>query len=157
MNSNRSRRIALTIGAAAGGLLAAAFLPMAVANADGYYAPDLPSLHDLPGPLGEVGICPLFCIQTGTEDWNTILNAQGVGDSDTLSGSDSMTQILTFENNLFTVTNDISDPHGLAVGSLIDYANFGFGFGNEFIDAAAGSTNAGIFDILITPGADILI
>jgi hypothetical protein len=43
MGNNQRRRVVLTLGAAAGGLLAAAFLPTAVAFADEYGPEDLTS------------------------------------------------------------------------------------------------------------------
>jgi hypothetical protein len=169
MNSNRSRRIALTLGAAAGGLLAAAFLPMAVANADDFvYTPDFNNLVGAPGTA--FGLPGLFGGLTEIGAWN----ANDLSNSfnpypDDLIGGDFHTTILTFTNDLFTVVAD-GTPSGLghlASNSTIDYDNFGLSlggnsapfFGNEFIDAAAGSTSwaPGFHDILITPIMDFAL
>jgi hypothetical protein len=65
MSNNQRRRVVLTLGAAAGGLLAAAFLPMAVAFADEYdFVPDTSTLD-----IAQVeGYPPLVNEVTGTEE-----------------------------------------------------------------------------------------
>lgn len=161
MNSNRSRRIALTLGTAAGGLLAAAFLPMAVANADEFvYTPEPGQFT--PDPSTDWGTPGLLSGATGGDLWQTA----DIGSGGTnvlyyipsLFGSDNDTLFLKLiSNDLFTVTAHASDPGALATGSVIDYTNFGLGYGNEFVDAAAGSATPGLTDMAITPFGDFLL
>jgi hypothetical protein len=158
----------MAVGAAAGGLLAAAFLPMAVANADDIiYVPD--NLTFVPDPSTEWGIPGLLSGATGVEDWSTNDYTTHIGVLDSLSGQDTNIFIgsgISFDlsNDLFTVSSNISDPGGLAPGSVLDYTFSPFcalggceAFGNEFIDAAAGSTTPGITDILLTPTGDFVL
>jgi hypothetical protein len=167
MSSNRDPRIALTVGAAAGGLLAAAFLPMAVANADDYfYTPD--PFQFLPEPGTEWGTMGLISGFTGVGDWDTgvFTNNTLTTVADSLSGKGSEINVLnidgipltplSFSIDNFTVSSNIDDPSGLAPGSFIDVINFA-PIGNEFIDAAAGSTTPGLTDILLTSYGDFTL
>jgi hypothetical protein len=66
MKTNQ-RRVTLTVGAVAGGLPAAGFLPMVVAFADQYdFTPDPATF----GPTQGEGYPPLINEVTGAEDWN---------------------------------------------------------------------------------------
>jgi hypothetical protein len=163
------RPIALALGAAAGGLLAAVSLSTAVANADEFvYTPD--PLNFLPEPGTEWGSS--LGGFTGVGDWNTNDITTHTQVLDTLSGQGPELDysygifgisLLNFSNDLFTVSSNISDPGGLAPGSVIDLTNLDIGetssgvFANEFIDAAAGSTTPGLTDILLTPTGDFLL
>lgn len=157
-------RITFTLGAVAGGLVAAAFLPMAVATADEFfYSPDLLKYFPEPGTTSYAN---------GAGDWNTNDITTHTQILDTLSGQGPElsysygifgVSLFNFDNELFTVSSDISDPGGLAPGSVIDLTNLDIGetasgvFGNEFIDAAAGSTTPGLTDILFTPTGDLVL
>ena len=109
------RGITLGFAAAAGGLLAAAFVSTAVASADivDLFTPDTST----------------FDPTTGTEDWNDInlLDASqdvvdGFTTKDTVETSGSIV------NNCATVTASTTGPE---VGSHIDYLTIGGGSSNE--------------------------
>jgi hypothetical protein len=158
MNSNWRLRTALTLGAAAGGLLAGAFLPMAVANADEYfYTPD-PTETGVVTPAwgtSEFG----EQIETGAA-WNTNDLSGGLGIADSLYGNDTHTSIGTFSSDVFQVTESFpGDPGNLADGSTIDLSNYGLGFGNELVSATAGAgdISQGIYDTAITPFGDFFL
>jgi hypothetical protein len=80
-----------------------------------------------------------------------------------MGGNDSHTDILgTFSSDVFKVTDtpNIAEPGELANGSTIDLFQYGLGFGNELVDAAAGTASqipAGIYDTAITPFGDFLL
>ncbi len=152
MNRNQ-RRITLTLGAAAGGLLAAALLPMAVAFADDFdFTPD-PTTFD---PTQAEGYPPLVNEVIGTEDWN-IGPITGAGTvEDYLQGVDTQTTLGSFINNDF-LTNVEHDFNNilLPADTQIDFANFGSGFENEWIDVPGTGTGAGVSDLLITPFGDL--
>jgi hypothetical protein len=106
---------------------------------------------------------------TAVGDWDTTDLTTHTGVLDSLSGQDTNILIgngssFLLRNDLFTVSSNISDPSGLAPGSVLDqtfsvFCAFGAceGFGNELVDAAAGSTTPGITDILLTPTGDIVL
>ena len=133
------RRITLTIGAAAAGLLAADFLPAAVASADidVLFTPDAST----------------FDPTTGTEEWNDIYlpdSSQDVVDGFTTT--DTVGTFGSIVNNYAVVTGFTSGPQ---VGSDIDYLQLGGGFGNEFVFEAGASP--AITDLLITPFGDVTL
>lgn len=76
--------------------------------------------------------------------------------ADDLFGNDTNTTIGSFTNDNFIVQS--SDPTGIDVpdGTQIDFANYGLGFGNEFIDIPVG-TSAGMSDLFITPFRDFAL
>ena len=159
MNTNQ-RRITLILGAVAGGLLAAAFLPMAVASADDWdFTPDTTTFD--PTQV-VVGYPPLVDVVTGTELWNVYDQTTGVTEvPDFISGQDIQTTLGSFTNNdllfgpvgLTYIINDIPVP----AGTQVDLANFGLGFENEWIDIPGTGTGAGVSDLLITPFGDLPI
>jgi hypothetical protein len=134
------RRITLALAAAAGGLLAGAILPMAVAFADDTgWVPDPSTLF----PVTEISGFPPFSpeVLTGHESWNRIdFTTNTVTVPDQLEGTDTETIFGAFTNNDFS--------NG---AFTIDFANFGGGWGNEWIEFA-NSTVAS--DLLITPFGD---
>jgi hypothetical protein len=158
MKTNQSRTT-LTLGAVAGSLLAAAFLPMAVAFADEFdFTPDITTFV----PKQVEGYPPLINEVTGTENWN-------IGDATTntvlfpnvLGGTDTETTIGSFTNddyltNIGLVAIGNSSTFELPSGVQIDLANFGLGFANEWIDVPSGS-ESGISDLLITPFGDFTL
>jgi hypothetical protein len=155
MNTNQ-RRAMLTFGAIAGGLLAAAFLPAAVAFADNYdFTPDITTF----APTQVEGYPPLINEVTGAENWNIFdLTTNSVRYADILDGTDTETTIGSFTNddylaNLGLIVVGSSDSFLLSAGSQIDIANFGLGFENEWMDIPSGS-DAGISDVFITPFGD---
>jgi hypothetical protein len=158
MKANQ-RRITLTLGAVGGGLLAAAFLPMAVAFADEFdFTPDTTTFD----PTHVEGYPPLINEVTGTEDWSVNdATASIVADPDVLAGTDTETTIGSFTNDDFlfgpsagTIILEGPTDFTFIPDTQIDLANFGLGFENEWIDIPSGS-NAGISDVLITPFGDL--
>jgi hypothetical protein len=130
------RRITLTIGAAAAGLLAGAFLPAAIASADidVLFTPDTST----------------FDPTTGTEDWNDIYLPDPSQDVvDGFTTTDTVETFGSIVNNYAVVTGFTSGPQ---VGSEIDYLQLGGGFGNEFVYEPGAATP--ITDLLITPFGD---
>jgi hypothetical protein len=150
------RRVTLAVGAIAGGLLAAALLPTAIAFADDY---DVVPITDTFVPTQVDGYPPLDNVVTGTEQWTpydlTSHSPIGV----TIGGVDTETTIGSSTNDDFLQTgtgltlsygaNDVVLP----IDTQIDLANFGGGFGNEWIDLPSGP-DAGTADLLITPFGD---
>jgi hypothetical protein len=152
MKSNQ-RRITLTLSAMAGGLLAAAFLPLAVASADQFdITPDTTSFD----PTQVEGYPPLFHEVTGTESWNvTDLTTNSVAVPDFFKGVDTDTTFGSFTNDDFLTQNAVG-VGGVIVnpGAEFDLANFGGGFANEWVDVPGSGTGSGISDLLITPFGD---
>jgi hypothetical protein len=153
---NNQRRAALTLGAAAGGLLAAAFLPMAVASADEY---DLTPNITTFAPSQVEGYPPLINIVTGAESWGiSDLTSNTTPFSHVLDGTDTQTTIGSFTNDDWLTNGALSEVGSsssffLSGGTQIDLANFGLGFENEWMDIPSGP-DAGISDLLITPFGD---
>jgi hypothetical protein len=156
---NNQRRATLTLGAVAGGLLAAAFLPVAVAFADNYdFTPDITSF----APTQVEGYPPLINEVTGIEEWNESDVTSGtVTFKDAFEGKDTVTTIGSFTNNdflttlSFTVLGTTSD-FGAPSGTQIDIADFGQGFENEWMDIPSGP-DAGASDLFITPFGDFAL
>jgi hypothetical protein len=145
-----THRIVLSLGAATSGLLAAAFLPMAVAYADDYsYGPDLSTFDPTAGPMG----IPPDDVVSGTEKWFTYDLTTSTMTDDSLSGGVTVTNLGNITISDFLVGSNIDDPSGLAAGSVIDQLAGG-GYLNVFVDAAAGSLMPGITDYLQTPFGD---
>jgi hypothetical protein len=131
-------------------LLATAFLPMAVASADIFDLVPDPSTFD---PTTALGYPPFYDELTGGESWNAFDQTTGtVVDTDILSGNDTQTTMGTFTNDDFLV-NSSADTL-VPAGSQLDFANFGSGFANEWLDIPGTGTGAGISDLLITPFGD---
>ena len=158
--NTKQRRMTLSLGAATGGLLAAAFLPMAVAVADEYdLTPDTSTFV----PTGPVeGFPPFFSDVTGFENWSaTDLTTNTVAVGDVVGGSDTETTIGSFTNNYFTgvggeffISNGTNSFLLGGEGLQIDLANFGGGYENELVDIPTGADGAGLSDLLITPMGD---
>ena len=160
-----TRHITLALGAAAGGLLAAAYLPMAIANADsggGGAAVDVTSDLAMRAPTPDVfgfapdspetvltvsGLPPLFQQVEGYQTFEYF-----TPNGDDLGQVNADVSTLTtpgFENTEYLVTGDASDAtkalesvafptDGLPTdGSVYDIANFGDGFSNDYSDVVA--------------------
>jgi hypothetical protein len=156
MKTNQ-RRATLTLGAVAGGLLAAAFLPMAVAFADNYdFTPDITTFV----PKQVEGYPPLINEVTGAEQWNVSdLTTNTTSIPDLFGGTDTETTIGSFTNDDYLTNIGIlfnSNNFDLPSGTQIDLANFGLGFENEWLDISSGS-NPGVSDLFITPFGDFAL
>ncbi|HUB54866.1 MAG TPA: hypothetical protein VMB04_06830 [Mycobacterium sp.] len=156
----RRRRITLTVGA--GGLLAAGFLPTAVAFADDgglifepangdYYVdstgPAPPILIDS-GPIS---------IAAGDEYWDAVVgydSTSPIAYPDALVGYEVDTTIGSFANDAFDVRGDLPIVP-IPAGTLIDIANFGGGYANDWIDVPGTGLGSGVSDLLITPFGDL--
>ncbi|HXS86246.1 MAG TPA: hypothetical protein VN741_11475 [Mycobacterium sp.] len=156
---NNQRRVALTFGVGAGGLLAAAFMPMAVAFADNYdFTPDITSF----APTQVEGFPPLINEVTGAETWGVSdLTTNTVEFHDVILGTDTATTIGSFTNDDYLTSTELdvigtSATLELPAGSQIDLANFGFGYENEWMDIPSGP-DTGMSDLLITPFGDFAL
>jgi hypothetical protein len=156
MTTNQRRMF--TIGAVTGGLLTAALLPMAVAFADNFdFTPDITTF----APTQVEGYPPLINEVTGAEQWKFFDLNSNTSLPVNIDGTDTETTIGSFTNDDFlkvaslTVTTS-SGTIELPAGSEIDLANFGLGFGNEWLDIPSGP-DAGISDLLITPFGDFTL
>ena len=147
------RRVTFTLGAVAGGLLTAAFLPRVAAVADELdLTPDTTTFH----PSQVEGYPPLFNEVTGSESWNvTDLTTKSVDVPDFFKGVDTETTFGSFTNDDFLNQSGVGVA-GVIVnpGAEFDLANLGGGFANEWIDVPGSGTGSGISDLLITPFGD---
>jgi hypothetical protein len=160
-----TRRITLALGAAAGGLLAAAYLPMAIANADGAVAdvtsdiigrgptPDVFGFAAIPGSPEDVltvsGLPPLFQQVEGYQTLDYFSPATATDPIATVNTDVSTLTTPGFENTEYLVTGVDSEATKVADlvanptdsfptdGSVYDIANFGNGFENVYSDVAA--------------------
>ncbi|MGB9251525.1 MAG: hypothetical protein WCC28_17555 [Mycobacterium sp.] len=138
-----------SLSAAASGLLAAGFLPMAVASADIYDAVPDPVTFQ---PTDAIGYPPLYSEVIGTEDWSAFDVTTGkLLAADQMFGSDTHTAFGSFTNDDFIkhVELGLNAP---PVGTQVDLADYGAGFENGWIDVPGGG--GGISDLLITPLGD---
>jgi hypothetical protein len=156
---NNPCRTTLALGAVAGGLLAAAFLPMAVAFADNYdFTPDITTF--LPSQVE--GYPPLIDEVTGAENWSlSDITTNTVLSRDVFDGTDTQTTIGSFTNDDYLTSSGLtvigsSTNFDVPAGSQIDLANFGLGYENEWLDIASGP-NPGISDLFITPFGDFAL
>jgi hypothetical protein len=158
------RRITRALGAAAGGLLGAAFLPVAAAFADDYdIVPDPSSTEEVTGLYG-IG---LFGVETASPAvGGSVQGTQLFEAEDTTSGTSgtfdadeaTVTDVFGDANDEVLVTQDVSGT-APPVGSVFDAYTFGdSGFENIYSDLA--STTPGgdtISDTLVTPFGDFTI
>jgi hypothetical protein len=154
------RRTTLTLGV--GGLLAAGFLPMAVAFADDEGLVFEPANGDYyvdstgPGPptLIDGGA---ISIAAGDEDWNAVVgydSTNPIAYPDALVGYEVDTTIGSFTNDVFDVRGGLPIVP-IPAGTLIDIADFGGGYENEWIDVPGTGLGSGVSDLLITPFGDL--
>jgi hypothetical protein len=157
----KTNKCAITsaLGAVAGGLLAAAFLPMAVAVADEFdFTPDTTTFD----PTQVEGYPPLDNVVTGTEYWSLYdLTNSTVSSPEYIDGVDTQTTIGSFTNDDFLQDSDypvsiVSNGGDITMpgDAQIDLADFGGGWENEWIDIPSSGSPSGISDLLITPFGD---
>jgi hypothetical protein len=159
MNSNRSRRIAVTLGAAAGGLLGAAFLPMAVAAADEYvYLPDSSTfVAEPPSVTGftPISLPPFFQSETGIESFNVYdATTNTVVSPDSMGGTMLLTQFgggaaeeILHETGFNPSAVGVLQPPSQILLSLLPG-----GWGSELVFSS--TVPLGLEDIVITPFGD---
>jgi hypothetical protein len=162
--STRRRSLALSLGTAAGGLLATLFLPAAVAFADSFdFSPDTSTF--VPAQLD--GYPPLYDVVVGSEKWSITdltTNSSLQGYADDFTGTDTQTTFGSFTNNEFLTSQATAFLEQGAnpvtfeapAGSEFDLANFGLGFANAWMDLPGGP-DAGASDLLITPFGDFAL
>jgi hypothetical protein len=151
-----------TLGAAAGSLLVAAFLPMAVASADEgivfdsggetYFVTDSPGPY--PPTLFDSGS---MSVGAGDEYWNAVVgydSANPIAYPDALTGYEVDLTIGSLTNDDYIVEGDVPIVP-IPAGTLIDVADFGGGYENEWIDVAGTGAGSGVSDLLITPFGDL--
>lgn len=157
----KTRRSALTSGAAAVGLTAAAFLSTAIAAADDYvYEPDGSTFVELPGSQtgfhpSPIELPPLFDQQTGTEAFNIVQEPSGLYTPNVLAGNVLITDFLGVTETQFdeTVNNTLpGEPGALDVGSQITLWQLPLGFSNELI--VSNSVPTELEDFWLTPFGD---
>ncbi len=138
-------RVTRTVGAAAGGLLAAAFLPMATAFADEYSID--PESQEVITSVS--GMPPLYEDTVGTEVFGIDTGYDGYFNAD----GNTYTTSSGFVNQEIFAT----DGQGTIVptGSIFDFTNFGGGYENEYSDVVG--TQDAITDTFITPFGDFNI
>jgi hypothetical protein len=168
------RRMTLTVGAAAGGLLAAAFLPVAVAFADSYeYEPDDTINTSDPGEtVSSVGgVSPIFVTINGTQLWDVVDTSSTSSTPDVVGAfqadETTLNSILGITNEQVVVTEDYTDnpltsaaysapAEEPTVNSVFDTLNFGSGFENIYTDVYSSSGDT-VTDTLDTPLGDFNI
>ena len=156
----RRRHITLTLGA--GGLLAAGFLPMAVAFADDegvVFEPANGSYYlDSSGPLPPTVIdSGPISIGAGDEYWDAVVgydSANPIAYPDALVGYEVYTTIGSFTNDDFIV-GGLLPIVPIPIGTHIDVADFGGGYANDWIDIPGTGLGSGMSDLLITPFGDL--
>ena len=158
-------RLTRALGAAVGGLLAAAFLPAAAALADDYHiVPDPNSTEVVTGYYGLYTALPALDgsalgHQTFDVDDTTLGTVVGSFDAD-----ESTTSGIFFggTNDEILVTSDVSGTTGTGagevppVGSVFDTFTFGdSGFGNVYSDLASATAGGDVIsDTFVTPFGD---
>jgi hypothetical protein len=156
------RRIALTLGATGGGLLAAAFLPMAAAFADDYDYIQDPNYT----PVAEYtdGTPPLDQHVLGYDKFDWVDETQSTAGNPDVVGTfnadtNQLTTAMGFSNEELLVDSaGLSGTHP-EVGSVFDVANFGGGFENIYSDLVGAGTGGAnlITDVFDTPFGDFTI
>ena len=150
------RRITVTLGSAAGGLLAAAFLQMAVAAADQYvYEPDGSSFVQLQNPdftVSPISLPPLFDQETGYEAFSVVDTTAGTTSPGALGGFALITDFLGATETQFDENSFVSAPGVLDKGSEITLWQLPGDWGNELIFSS--SVPLGLEDIVLTPFGD---
>jgi hypothetical protein len=152
---SKNRRFAV-VSAVTGGLLAAAFLPMAVAVADDFdFTPDITTFV----PKQVEGYPPLIDEVTGAESWSlSDITTNTVVSTDDFDGTDTQTTIGSFTNDDYLASSGLTvlgmtQNFSAPAGTQIDLANFGLGYENEWLDIPSGP-DSGISDLFITPFGD---
>ena len=158
----KTRRITFAIGAAGGGLLAAAFLPMAVAFADDFDYVQDPSYT----PVTEytLGLPPLYQSVVGYDTFNWVDTTDSTPTSSDVVGTfnadtyDTSTSWGWSNTELLVDRADLTGTYP-AIGSVFDTANFGSGFENIYTDLVGAGTNGAnlITDVFDTPFGDFAI
>lgn len=152
------RRIGRYLGAAAGAVLGAAFLPMSVASADSYeILPDPNSTELITGFFGDPttppGVANSFQGQQVFELFDKT-TGQVVGTFDADESTNS--SLYSAANQLLLVTSDLTGTTGTdpgdvpPVGSVIDIADYGNGYERIYSDLASTDGDV-ITKYLITP------
>jgi hypothetical protein len=152
------RRITHSLGAAAGALLGAAFLPAAVAFADSYeIIPDPGSTEEITGFFGAPATPPAVAGSVQGQQVFEVFDTTTDKTVGTFDADESTkANLYGAAHELLLVTKDLSGTVGTAtgdtppVGSVIDFANYGDGYRTIFSDFALPSGDV-LTKTLITP------
>jgi hypothetical protein len=158
------RRITRVLGAAAGGLLGAAFLPGAVAFADDYTIDSAVDTETVTGLYGyDFGFDTTPPAVNGSVDgiqeFNYTDTTTGVSGTFTADVS-TATDVFGDTNQELLVTSDDGSTDAPPVGSVFDTYTFGDGgFENIYSDLVGAGANGAneITDTLVTPFGDVTI
>jgi hypothetical protein len=125
------RRLLLAIGAAVGGLAAAAVVPLALAHADGSSGDDLTLVsagshvpYTALGPDGYVGFQPLFTEWQQYQPTDVEIGGSTVGSYDVFESDYASPWTDESIYNFGTATSGGTDPGGLAGATVTDSAFF---------------------------------
>ncbi|MGH3560977.1 MAG: hypothetical protein ACRDTN_04035, partial [Mycobacterium sp.] len=168
-----SCRIALTLGAAAGGLLASAFLPMAVAFADDADDASAASVfdplvreffgfeHDTSQPATVYSVSgepPIFQSIHQTQSFDTAAT-DGVAAGSFQVDNEVITSAFGPASSELLVTSSEEGTSAPPVGSVYDVINIGAGFENFYSDIAPTTPGGAdtLSDTLVTPFGNIPI
>ena len=153
------RRFLLAIGAAAGGLAAAAVVPVALARADGGASDDGLTLvsggphvpYTTLGPDGYVGFQPLFTEWQQNQPTDVEIGGTTVGSYDVFETDYATPWYDDSLYNFGAATSGGSDPGGLAGATVVDSAFFpSFNAATEQMPPA--DVTAALHDILVNFG-----
>jgi hypothetical protein len=143
------RRITLTLGAAGGGLLAAAFFHTAVAFADPEFYPIGPEAPEITWKF-----LPNLEISTGTQEFGVGDPTVGTVDAEVIN-SDFFGVTISGYVITADLTGGMGDP---IIGSTYDTTVFGdTGYENVFTDIATVGGTVSIIDTFDTPYGDFTI
>ena len=153
------RRTTHLLGAAAGGLLVATFLPMTVAYADTYeIVPDPSSTEVITGFFGEPATPPAVAGSIQGQQVFEVFDTttgQAVGTFD--ADESTNPSLFSAANELLLVTNDLSGTAGTAtgdtppVGSVINIADYGNGYETHLLRPRLARRRRRSLRNLITP------
>jgi hypothetical protein len=154
------RRIAHTLGAAAGGLLGAAFLPSGIAVADGTYdGYDLIGQNDFVVNAGGVRD---FFVSVPPAAEGTVQGTQTFDWTGANSTSGSFDALVGNNTDLLGDTNQViyvepgTDPGGPGAGSIFDTYSYSNGFSTVYSDVVGSDGSHDITYQWITPSGQVI-
>lgn len=153
--SNLQRRMVGLVGAATGGLLAAAFMSAGAANAaDSFaYVPDINTFSS----TGGLNLAPILTLGPGALDYNIVdISNPALSSADSIAGVDTIFALgpLPFglDIDFFNSIGGYFNSAGyLEPGAAIDYIGFpALNLANELV-MPDGTLDFNMFDVIMTP------